>query len=814
MLTTASEVYKVIDPMERDVKWMDDCVSSLRRDWQPLVNSVSNVTNKEMLFSKQPMDFTKSMFKDKGDFLKNHSIKPLPLLENIKNSMIEEILKAPPKMEIKANDPTSLTKKQADMVMLRYKSLQEKIINDNNKKVGDPSEVIGHDKFHTNIEDFFRMGLNPDDAEDISFYEQNDFPKLKYEIAGQKLVDIILKLNRFDEETTEQFVVDILANKAICMDIFVDKITGELKMEYLYPETFYGIFGTKSDGRDDVAKGYEKSVTVNQFLEKVGNSFVWETDWQKLLWAINFRNGSNYTGFRRGSIDYSVFDTDGCAKSMGLEGAKANIMDWAKSYAYEVYLGKIQFKVPHVTATYLKSNGKTISEVPYGYQISTEEETKKYQTESYYQQQVYECYYISTSAVGQYIFNWGKATYQELYGANDEYANGGLWYMRSRGKSAVELAQPYIQIVNDAFYKMVWAVYEAHPDHQVYQVEELAELAKIMYSKAGVIGAEDTSKSVNSMQNQLTGIIKYFNDNLVKLKTIPRVDGKAMLNMNNTPSTEKRGLDPIAIAMQSVCLWAENQLKEKMGFNDLRAGNVEDPREGLGQNKLAAQGSKNATGYVFRMVGSLKERVCTSTLIKAQDIVRFKESAPYKWIRTLLGEENFANLKLLDDFAAHRYGITVENYNAQMERQFFIQLVEKAMDTSDGRGGIDPLSAMTLIMEEDYKSGMKKLTYMKYRAEKKKRAQEMEMMKQQQQNIMEQKKADSELEDKVQAGKMAVVKMTTDANIKIAQMNNQTKEKIKTEAHTFEPMKQDAKADSQSRVVNAKAQADNQKSLI
>jgi len=816
MINTSSEVYKVIDPSLRDIKWMDDCVSCLRRDWRPLVNSVANIINKDALFSRQSMDKTIAMFKEKGDFLNSHTTIPLPLLENIKNALVEELVKAPPKMELKANDPTSLTKKQADMVMLRYKSMQEKIINAANKKVGDPAEVVSNDKFHTNIEEFFRMRLNPDDQEDISFYEQNDFPKLKYEIAGQKLIDIILKLNRYDEDIVEQLVVDILANKAICMDVFVDRITGEVKMEYLYPETFYGIFGSKSDGRDDICKGYEKSVTVNQFLEKAGNSFDWDRDWLKLLWAINFRNNSTYTGFSRGGVDYNAQDDVDACKAMGLTGQVQNFLNWSKSFTYEIYLGKIQFKVPEVTATYLKKKKSKdiIREVNYSYQLSKEDETAAYEIDPWYQQQVYESYYISTSSVGQYIFNWGKCTYQTLYGANDEYASGTLWSYRKTGRSAVELAEPYIKICNDAFYKMLWAVYEAHPDWEVYQVEELTELAKIMYSKVGSMGKVDTSKGTEMMQSQLTGVIKYFKNNLVKLKTVPRVDGMPMPQLANHSATEKRGLDPIGIAMQSICMWGENQLKEKFGLNGLRTGNLENPRQGLKQGEMETEGSKNSTGYIYRMIQQMKEHVCTSTLIKAQDIVKFKDSLPYKWIRTLLGEENFGNIKLLDDFAAHRYGITVENYNTQMEKKVFSQMVMKAMDSGDGRGGISAIEGMTLLMDTDFKSGVRQLTYVKYRADKKKRAQEMEMVKQQHENAMQEKKAESELEQMKIKGKLDEVKMTTDALIKVAQLNNQTKVEIKESSQNHEPLKQQAKSDGAKQVVAAKVEAESQKSLI
>lgn len=815
MLNTSAEIYKVVDPSQRDAKWMDECISSVRRYWRPIINQVANAVNKDYLFSKQSMETTISMFKAKGDFLKQRAILPLPLLENIKNALVEEITRNPPKMELKANDAAALTDKQFDMILLRLKAQQEAIVNQINKKVGDPPEVIGNDKFKTNIDEFYRMNLDPNDPEDVNFYEQNNFPKLKYEIAGQKLIDIILKLNRFDEDKVEDFVIDILADKVICMDIYVDQITGEIKYEYIYPDTFYGIFGKKSDGTDDIAKGYENSINVNKFLEKVGNEFDWDRDWTKLLWAINFRNGFTYTGFRRNNIEYDVRNM-AIGTQMGVQNSAPNYLEWNMAYTYEVYLGKIEFKVPNITATYLKkrSTGEVVSEVNYDYQLNGMEETKEYQTESWYQQQTYTSWYIATSGISQWVFNWGCCPYQRLYGANDEYSAGTLWYYRKRGKSAVELAIPYITLCNDAFYKMVWAVYEAHPDWEVYQVEELTELARVMYSKVGEIG-QNTAKNPAQIKTQLTEVIKYFRNNLVKLKTIPRVDGKPMPQMNNLPVTEKRGLDPIAIAMQTVCDYAENQLARKLGFNDIRwDGNVDNARKGLGQGKMEMDQSLTNTGYIFRMIEYLKQLVCTSTLTISQDIVRFKDTLPYKWVGNLVGVEDFENLKLLEDFAAHRYALIFENYSAVLERQTFIQLVRQSMDTGDGRGGIGIIEAGILLSTEDYKQGLRKLAYFKYKADKLKRRQELELLKIQQENAMALKAEDQKLEAMKINGKLQDTSMITKTQLAVAQIAAKNKVDVKNIQGLQEPIKQDLKVQGDSKLIQEQADADAQKALV
>jgi hypothetical protein len=287
-----------------------------------------------------------------------------------------------------------------------------------------------------------------------------------------------------------------------------------------------------------------------------------------------------------------------------------------------------------------------------------------------------------------------------------------------------------------------------------------------------------------------------------------------MVGMNNTPVQEKRGLDPIAIAMQSVCMWAENQLKQKLGFNDLRwDGNIDNPRQGLKQGQMETEQSMNNTGYIFRMIEYMKQRICTSTLTKAQDIVKFKDTLPYNWIKNLLGVEDFENLKLLDKFAAHRYAIMFQNYNALLEKKTFMDLVYKSMDTGDGRGGISIIEAGMLLSTEDYKLGLRKLAYFKYKADKIKRKQELELLKVQQQNIMEQKAADKDLENMKIHGKLTETQMITNKDIAVAQITTKGKIDVHQMTQTNEASKQQSKADAEKQVIEKQGEVDNQKVL-
>ncbi len=817
MQSTAFEIYKVIDPSLKNAEWMDNCVSLLRRDWRPIINPLANAENKNWLFSRQDMSITKAMFKADSNFMKSRGKQmiPLPILENIKNLLVEEIRKAPPKAELTADDPASVRLKKSDLFKLKNRAKLENDVNQNRAAIGKPKFKMPYDKFKTNVEEFDDMGLNDQDPDDVNFWA-GAYQTLNFQIAGQNLINKIIKIQRFDEDTIEDFVIDILSDLIICMQIYVDKITGEMKYDYIYPETFYGIFGKKSDGTDDICNGYQKSVTVQEWLNKVGNEFDWEKDWTRLLWAINYRNGTQYTGFRINNATFDSFTGNANVNTVTDQpNNQSVILEWTLAYTYEVYMGYIEFPSPEATTTYMGKKGKngrvkmsTATSIPPDYNVTPEQEAQGYQKESKYQQQHYCANFIATSAVSQWIYGWGKVYHQTLHGANDEYSNGTLWYYRKRGRSAVEISIPYLQLANDAFYKMLWAVYEAHPDWEVYQVEEMTELAKIMYSQAGAITG---GANPNEVAGSLKKLIEYFRENLVRIKAIPRVDGKPMPNMNNTPTTEHRGMDPIAIAMQSVETWAEAQVMEKIGLSDLRRAQANQPREGFKLNEAETQFSLNMTGYIYRMIQYMKERVATSTLTTAQVICKYKDTIPYNWLKELIGDENFMNLQTIDDFAAHRLGILVQDRNTQVDKQRIMDAANLALDKGDGRGGLSFGHWFIITQTDDFKQAAKTLDFLDRKEKKKKRAEELQNMQ------IANRHAQQMQEGLAKANAMQAdlllrnIQEQNKGAETVANIGKEAKENVKQMTVDNEAEKQGQKAEGEKQILQEKSNLENQK---
>src|SRR6185503_8497263 len=107
MIGTAFEAYREVNPEKKTATWADSVITIFRRDWRALVNPIRAQKNKRLLFSQQSMEKIKDSFKDK-EFKRSVEFNPLGIMENIKNTLIEEITKMPPKAELRATDPSAL----------------------------------------------------------------------------------------------------------------------------------------------------------------------------------------------------------------------------------------------------------------------------------------------------------------------------------------------------------------------------------------------------------------------------------------------------------------------------------------------------------------------------------------------------------------------------------------------------------------------------------------------------------------------------------------------------------------------------------
>jgi hypothetical protein len=807
MTGTTALVYQEVDPTKKDAVWANKIIEYNRFYWRRLVNVSRGLEDSNLLYSNQPLTQVMNSFQD-AEFKRDVEFLPLPIMESLVNAVVEEITQRPPRTEVKATDPSSISEKERDVQLLRNRKILERDISAYRKQVGEPPYKIPYENFNGNVKEFDSMGLNEGDPEDINFYVEN-FQKLQFEIAGQSVVDNVLKVNQFDESTLRKLVKNIFAFKAICTQVYIDKLTGEMKTRYIDPMIARGVFGDTNDGKNDVCRGWEDNITVMEWLQMVGNEFDWYKDWRFLLWGINYCNGTKFTGFVRDGVSYDCCFNGNWMLEMGLDGVEQNMMDWTQAYMYKVYVGYMEWKTVDATATYLRSrNRENYTEpVPYSYELKKKKEIKEYYKESFYQQQWYSSYFLATSSMSQWIYGFQKVYLQQLEGANDEYSNGTLCYYQEEGKSAVEIAKPYLQPANFAFYRMLWLIYKATPDKEEYLLNELITLAKGLKREFPQMAGTNNTPSLDSILDQ---IIQYQRKSHIRIRVFPEIEGRTIPQLppeGRKPGTG--GLDPVAIAMQAVTQWAEAQIGIKIGINPMRLGANPPSRESTESEMNTIQYSFNTTGYIYRMVQYLKEHIAICILNYSQDIIKFKESLPYKWLINLIGVENFEYLKVLDKFAAHRLGIFIWDYNRTVEKDKIMQAANIAL----AKGTLRQDEWGILNMTDDPKKANAILSRMIRIREKKEK--EFQMQQMQMQDQINQRQYEREKDLIMTKGQIELQKAELEMRgyIGAAQINANNKLDVKELQVASEEPKISAKAEAQKSVEITKKNIEEQQLL-
>ena len=775
--------------------------------WNSLVNINDSFRRKQLIDGTQSMQYVKDSFDDEK-FKKNNPIVPLKIMNVFINTVTEDLRKAPPNAEVKALDPTAMQDRNVDMALLANRKKIEKDQNDLRKKVNFPPYKMGYDKFKGNVQDFDKMGFDDGETDDRTFFEQN-LHRLNYEIAAQSVVNAVLKLSRVDEGTLNKYVRDVMANGAMCGQSYVDEITGEIKgNDYIYPEEFYGIYGDREDGGNDICHGWQKQMTVGEFLSRAGKDFDWYKKWPELVAAINYCCQTKYTGFVRSGFSFECCGNQNYSERARVgEDWTSNLCDYSLAYAYKVYMGYIEYPAPTATTTYLqkKSDPTNFVFVPYSLNVKNKKERKEYEKESWYQEVMLKSYFLATTMTSQYIYNFGTVYHHLKDGQNDEYARWTLWYYRQPGTTAAEVAEPFIRMANFAFYRIQFLLWKAKPEDEQYVINELLELSK-GFKQLGVQSGTNNSNPLG--QDILDQIIQWQRTKSIKIRAYPRIDGHIAPKLEPIHN-DQRGPDPLMQAMISIVMWTQQQIAYQIGLNPIRFGANPPARESYKTEQAIAQNSQTSTSYIYRMFQYMKEHMATIICLYAQDIAYYKDALSYKWLVRLVGEDNVESLKALDEIAAHRYAIFTGDFNQAAAKQ---EIKEIAFELwKQGKLTTEQVSILTL--HEDYKRAMQLMAYIEKKNEKRARKQAIQDKQMQDQADQNQYMRDKDLE--ATKGKTVTDKAQIDADATkyAADKAAQSKENVKQIQVAAETPKQEAKTQGAQQIAETKKNLENQEAF-
>lgn len=800
--------YNELDPAKKDYKWANKVVSMFRMYWKPIVPVDKSMQNRSVMYGTNNMDYVKNSFDDET-FVKNTKFNPLPFFEGMINSIVEEITKTPPSVSVRAEDPLSMSEKDSDIQMLKNRRILEDDLNKVQSALGLGPYKMPYNKFKGNVKEFDDMGLDEGDPEDIDIYKSH-FQKLWYEIGAQAAINTIMKLNKFDEATLRNIVRDVFSDKVVSADVYVDQNTGEIKCEYIDPQTLRGIWGSSNDGKDDICRGFEITTTIGKFISMIGDEFDFDKHWKDILVGMNLTNNFRYTGFRRGNVSYSCLsDIDFCNK-FGIHPSDGDrLADWSNAYMFNIGVGKMEFITNEATSTFLKDKEGNVEIIPFGYELNEKQIADGYRKTSKYQQQWYRCYFISTSEVTQCVYGFQKVYFQHIEGANDEYSNGTIKRYQEQGIPAVEIADPYIRVGNFAFYRFLWLLSHVKPEKEEYVLDEILTLTKSL-RKEYPIADQQNAGVIKTADTLIEDTIKSMRKNWFNLRVFPKVDGRTVPML--PPEGMKRGdggLDPTTIMMQQITEWVHNQIARAIGFNPMRQGANPPSRESIRSEENAVSSSQNATGYIYRMPQYLKENIGITVLNYISDIINFPDTLPYKHLQNLIGGEHFGYLLSMKGYSPHRLGIFVHDYNDVANMQAVITAANMALSN----GKIEYEQWLVISQMTEPKRAAARLSLLKRQTEKKKRKQEMEMENLRTRNALLIEKAKQDTENIKANAIVSSAKIGGQAQVESANIQARGRLDVKNAAIAAEEDKQSARASAQKDVIREKNNIKEQEAL-
>lgn len=634
-----------INPIKKDISWANRIISHYRQNWKHLVNPTDAKKGMQYILSNYSIDDVQKMFSDPNNI--GFEFLPISIMEKIRNILCGEKNKAGIHVSLNSIDPSANIEKKSDYTLLKNRSEIENTISNLQSKIGLPEYKISNEKkikdgklFHGNIEEFDEMGLDANNPYHVDYFFKVHH-KLRHEIYGNEIINYFIKNNEL-KRNIDLWVNDIMGKKAIALRAFVNELTGAIEYKYIAPEKVFIVPGKRGDGKDASCIGFEDSVKVSDFMKMVGNSYNWDEEMGFLLKAVNYSNNLEYTGIWDGeSLVYGEGDKRCDYNTLLQHNVSFFYTEWKSIDADARKEGKNYY-----------GNFKS-----FPFSIDKETESEKYSKEVYYNEVTYKSYGLPTSIASHRLYRFGKLFHQVIEGSEDEYSNFSILISKKEGPTVAKVAEPYIKIAVEAFYKTKWIIRKAKPRGRVYGFESLLEVARKMLGSGG----GDAEK--------IHQVINMFDNGLNEIYALPKINGEKLGGGINPNFDKPGGIDSMAKDLMSIIDHAVSKISDDLGINSIREAYSPSPNDGYKLQMETLQQSRNATEYIGTMMLNLIEDTCKHTLITSQDIVRYKNSVAYNYLKKAVGEENLIDIESMGGYAFHRYGIFIDTFNNDFQRQ-------------------------------------------------------------------------------------------------------------------------------------------------
>lgn len=775
---------------KHDISWADNMIRNIRLYMTPLISADEAQTGMDYLLGRQSLDYVQNLFQNTtkinltnenrqfnhlGNAVNRHEghdkfmqtemtgacFRPLPLLEKMRITLTAEMKKMGVVVNVRSNDPTSSEDRNRDKALLTNKKKIETDLSHLYTKLGQrPVKMehlesrFGENPAAGNIEAYKEMGLDDGDPQDINQFMEY-FHKLGQEMAAQEVIDYCMLDNEVMDKI-EMWVTDIMAKKAICAACHVSDVNGKITYDYMAPETVWIYGGSRrKDYNDANAKAYQQKVSIKEMLDRFGNSFDFQSDWDNLLMAITFAGTSiEYTGIFpswQGLVSGEQW-TDRNGSNFGIN----NFLAFKVTIGYIEWSAQIQEEFGNTR----KATGNQM------YEDNQTPDGERYQTKARYETPTYKSFYLVVSSVTQVLFNFGKMTYQQIEGYNDFNTNFSIITWKEIGDPLAIMARQFIDIIHEAWFKFKYEIRRAKPAGVSYNYESLLSIAEDVFMDVEIDRGAKLQKILSFMDSSANNMWSFPRDENGKMITT---------GINNLHVAQPNGLSPDAMKYSEIIITQMDLMQDVLaGKAPLRQGDPGGSRDSMNNQFKALEYSQNATAYIPDMLTFMFQQCAQKTMLFTQDIVQYKKynTLAYKYLIHAVGEDALEKINGLGKRAMHRYGIFVESLNQTVQRAKLSQRIDFALQNK-------LITNAQALLVEDIKSPMKAflwLAYFEEKTDRNKQKQAMEMQKAQQDGLMqieamrqktEQLKIDGTLQNTSLEGKFNLQQHANTANAQI-----------------------------------------------
>lgn len=774
----------IVDPSKKDEQWANSIITYLRQYMQWVVPQQVAADGMSWLLGNYDMKFVEDMFLDPN----KSGVKfiQLAVLEKIRNVIASEIEDAGIHVEAYSTDPTADDKKKHDRDLLANRKAIEGLITSLNAQIKNPPYKLsneasenGRGMYEGTVEEFDEMGLDDTNTEDLDHFFRV-FYRLRHVVSAEDAINYYMAFNQVSENFT-LWVNDILAKKAICARTFVNQINGAVKVQYVAPETVQAILGRRRDFKDSPAIGTVQLVTVQEFLQMVGDEFNMETDMQDLWTAATMATPMEYTGVQIGDVWV-------CGSS------SQNLVSFNDFMQFKVSVGYIEWK-SNDKRTYVGTSANRYGNPSFVERNTNYKERKNakhnYKVYNVTDEVTYKATYLVLSASSQKLYQYGKLGYQSrgnMEGKEDEYSNFSISCYKEIGKTAVESVKRFVINIEKAYAKLENAVMRALPPGHLYNYESLVQIAKHMFP--------DSNTQVG-----IEAVLRMFEQSANKLYTIPQLNGQPVGGGQPASIELKNGLSDSVIEFKNIVDWNFNMIYNTLGISPIRQAYSPQPRDVAKLQEQALDYSDKATGYIPRMIMKMLDNVGKRILCTVQDIIKYKDinKLPYEFLVKALGYVTVADIESLDDVPMHRCGIFIHSFNSFQQRQDLKTWTAQAFANKE-------ISAEQMFLIDNIVSPKRAAMVLAYEKRRNERKQmEQQRMQHEQQMQLEQAKTQGQMQADQVRGQIDLQReqIRAEADVTVARIQQET-----------ELMKMQMKPQGEVQKIEAKKDAEIEKETV